>query len=106
MKLTNGKMCGGLLVQVFGAEQNWLLMEHLGSHLGLHRAPSPEKPSGQGPHASAGDCDGCGGCDDCDELFLSTHSTPGKHLMDSGQETRSETERKIFFLIILEKLEA
>ena len=103
MKLTNGKMCGGLLVQVFGAEQNWLPMEHLGSHLGLHRAPSPEKPSGHGPHASAGDCDVSG---DSDELFLSTHSTPGKHFMDSGQETRSETERKIFFLIILEKLEA
>ena len=101
-------------MQVFGAEQNWLLTEHLGSHLGLHRTPSPEKPSGQGPHASDGcdgcddcnDCDGCDDSDDCDELFLSTHSTPGKHFMDSGQETRSETERKIFFLIILEKLEA
>jgi hypothetical protein len=72
-KCNHAKTMIGLLVQTFGAEQNWLLVRHLGSHLGLHLIPSPENPSGHGPHVS----DVSDDCDDCDaELFDAMHSTP------------------------------
>ena len=46
--------CIGLPEQTLGAEHHWLDDSHFGEHFGLHRIPSPEYPSGHGPHDMVG----------------------------------------------------